>query len=136
MQIHKATKDNILSDGVMAAIDYCKSNGITRFGVSASDIETALLACQSPAYSVLQFPYSQANTKLADVFEAARRGNTMLLVNRPFAMGELIPEGGAGKGAAMRNALGFVLEQEFKGCVLTGTRNPDHLDETIEAFPR
>ena len=135
MQIHKATKDNILSDSVMAAIDYCRSKGIARFGVSASDSETALLACQSPLYSVLQFPYSRANTKLAEVFAAARRGDKVLLVNRPFAMGELIPEAGADKVTAMRNALAFVLEQDFKGYVLTGTRNPAHLDETFAAFP-
>ena len=83
---------------------------------------------------MLQFPYSQANTKLATVFDVAQRHAMTLLVNRPFAMGELIPDTGAGKDAAMCDALGFVREQDFKGYILTGTRNPAHLDEAIAAF--
>jgi aryl-alcohol dehydrogenase-like predicted oxidoreductase len=134
MQIHKATLGNILSDDVARAIDYCRSRGITTFGVSASDVETLRAACESELYTVLQFPYSRANTKMAAVFEPARRHDMTLLVNRPFAMGELIPESGAGKDAAMRDAMAFVLEQDFKGYVLTGTRNPAHLDEAIAAF--
>jgi len=134
MQIHKATQDNILSDDVIRAIGYCRQKGISTFGVSASDAETLNLACASDFYTVLQFPYSRANTKLAEVFELARRHDMTLLVNRPFAMGELIPDGGAGKDVAMRDAFAFVLEQDFTGHILTGTRNPAHLDEAIAAF--
>jgi aryl-alcohol dehydrogenase-like predicted oxidoreductase len=134
MQIHKADIDNIHSADVLRALDYCRSKGIGTFGVSASDSGTLLAACESPHYSMLQFPYSRANTRMADVFAAARRHEMRLLVNRPFAMGELIPETGAGKSAAMRDALAFVLDQDFSGHILTGTRNPAHLDETIAAF--
>ncbi len=134
MQIHKATLSNILSVDVARAIAYCQTKGITTFGVSSSDVETLRAACESELYSVLQFPYSRANTKMATVFETAQRRGMTLVVNRPFAMGELIPDAGADKEAAMRDAMAFVLEQDFKGYVLTGTRNPAHLDEAIAAF--
>jgi aryl-alcohol dehydrogenase-like predicted oxidoreductase len=134
MQVHKATSSNILSDDVVRAVAYCRSKGIATFGVSSSEPETLLAACSSGLYAALQFPYSKANTKMAAVFEAARRHGITLVVNRPFAMGELIPEGAAAKEAAMRDAMAFVLEQNFKGYVLTGTRNPAHLDEAIAAF--
>jgi aryl-alcohol dehydrogenase-like predicted oxidoreductase len=134
MQIHRATRDNIVSADVLKALDYCREKGITTFGVSSSEPETILAACASEHYTVMQFPYSKANTKFAAVFEAARRNNKTLVINRPFAMGELIPESGGDKVSAMREALAFVLAQDFKGHILTGTRNPAHLDETIAAF--
>lgn len=134
MQIHKATAANIVSVDVLDAVDYCQSKGISTFGVSASDVETALAACESDVYALIQLPYSQANAKMAGVFEAARRRGKRLLVNRPFAMGELIPEDRAGKAVAMCAALAFVCAQDFGGHILTGTRNPAHLDETIDAF--
>jgi aryl-alcohol dehydrogenase-like predicted oxidoreductase len=134
MQIHRATLDNIFSDDVLKAVDYCRSKGIETFGVSSSDVETTRAALGSDLYSVVQFPYSRTNTKFAPMFEAASRASKMVLVNRPFAMGELIPEDAAAKLNTMRNALSFIREQRFNGHILTGTRNPVHLDETVSAF--
>lgn len=134
MQIHKATCENLLSDGVMAAIDYCRDKGITTFGASVSDLDTAFVACEAPVYSVLQFPFSLANQRMAAVFEAARRHRKILLINRPYAMGELAGGNDKTKQGALRDALRFIRAQDFDGFILTGTRNEAHLDETLGAF--
>ncbi|MGB9366049.1 MAG: aldo/keto reductase [Xanthobacteraceae bacterium] len=134
MQVHKATRENLFSDGVLAAIDYCRGKGIARFGASISDVDTALTACASPVYSVLQFPFNLTNQRMAPVFAAARAHRKILLINRPYAMGELAAGNGVAKQRALREALCFIRAQDFDGYILSGTRTEAHLDETIAAF--
>ena len=91
LQVHKSTKDTVVSDGVMKALDYAERCGIKEFGASISDIETACLACRSGRYQYLQFPFNSDNTHLLPVFEEADAHNVKIIVNRPLAMGKIAP---------------------------------------------
>ncbi|HMK78388.1 MAG TPA: aldo/keto reductase [Xanthobacteraceae bacterium] len=134
MQVHKATRENMLTDDVCAAIAYAKKRGITTFGVSVSDVGSALMACETPAYSHIQIPFSRANQSMAPVFQAARRFSKKLLINRPYAMGALLDRHCDDNRPALRAALQFVHDQQFEGFILTGTRSADHFEETLRAF--
>ena len=132
LQVHKARLDNIVSDGVLKAIDFARSCGINAVGASVSDIETARLACASGCYRYVQVPFNQENTSMQPVFETAHKHNIGILVNRPLAMGKLAE--GRDKASAIRDAYHFVLKQEFSGWILTGTSSKRHLIENLAAF--
>lgn len=132
LQVHKANPDNIVSDGVLKAIDFARSCGIDAVGASVSDIETARLACASGYYRYIQFPFNRENTTLQPAFETARKHNIGILVNRPLSMGKLAED--RDKTSAIRDAYDFILKQEFSGWILTGTSSKDHLIENVAAF--
>ncbi len=132
LQVHKASSANILSDGVLRAIDFAESCGINAFGASASDIETVRLACVSGRYRFIQFPFNREDTSLQPAFELAREHSIGILVNRPLAMGKLVED--RDKASAIRAGYDFILNQEFDGWILTGTSSKEHLVENISAF--
>lgn len=130
VQLHKATVDTIASPDVLRALDLAARCGITRFGASVSDVETARLACLSGRYDALQFPFNGAASHLAPVFALLRDHGMRAIVNRPFAMGGLVGDGAARGVEAFRT----VLAADFDGIVLTGTSSRAHLAENIAAF--
>jgi aryl-alcohol dehydrogenase-like predicted oxidoreductase len=133
LQIHKANVAALASEGVSGALDYARSLGIQEFGASVSDLEAARLACGARSYGYLQFPFNRVDTRLAPAFEMAEASGMRIIVNRPFAMGRIIAEA-ADRHVAMRDALGWILEQPFQGFVLTGTKSAEHLRETQGLF--
>jgi aryl-alcohol dehydrogenase-like predicted oxidoreductase len=134
LQIHKATAAVLSSKEVERAIDYARSTGIKAIGASVSDLEAARLACASGAYASIQFPYNRLSTALEPAFEMARNAALSVLINRPYAMGRIVPDVARDPTQALQDALGFILQQPFKGIILTGTRSPHHLDATVTAF--
>lgn len=134
LQIHKASVAALASKDVERAIAYAESNGIEAFGASVGDLGAARLACASGAYTVIQLPYNRLSTGMAPAFAMARNAGLKVLVNRPFGMGRMVPDGTGETVHALREALAFILEQPFDGIVLTGTRSSVHLDEALAAF--
>ncbi|MCG7392850.1 aldo/keto reductase [Microvirga sp. ACRRW] len=133
LQIHKATATALASKDVERAIAYARSNGIDALGASISDLEAARIACSSGAFATIQFPYNQLFTALEPAFAMARDAGMSVLVNRPFGMGQIVPDNGD-RLHALQSALSFIQKQSFNGVILTGTRSPHHLDESIAAF--
>jgi aryl-alcohol dehydrogenase-like predicted oxidoreductase len=129
LQLHKTTPQALRGEDVARAWEYARSLGITRIGPSVSDPESARMAVETPAYSVIQLPYNRRNTAFAGAIDAAAARGMWIAVNRPFAMGAMVHAG-----ADKRDAYAFVLERRFSGVVLTGTTSPDHLRENWEAF--
>jgi hypothetical protein len=70
---------------------------------------------------------------MAAVFSAARAHRKILLINRPYAMGELLQER---SWQAERTSGGDALHSRARldGYILSGTRSEAHLDETLRAF--
>lgn len=131
LQIHKATPENVVSADVFAALDRAAELGVTAFGASVSDLETARAACRSGRYAFLQFPFNDGSRHLGPVFALLRDHGMKAIVNRPYAMGRAVTGDGAGRGAA---AFATVLGEDFDGVVLTGTSSPVHLAENAAAF--
>jgi aryl-alcohol dehydrogenase-like predicted oxidoreductase len=134
LQIHKATSTVLALKDVERAVDYARSMGIKAIGASVSDLDAAHIACTSGIYTSIQFPYNQLSPALAPVFGMARNPGVSVLINRPFGMGRIVPNKPDDKAHALIEALSFILEQPFNGVILTGTKLPHHLDESIAAF--
>jgi aryl-alcohol dehydrogenase-like predicted oxidoreductase len=127
LQLHKATAQNLPSADISRAIEYARTCGIRHFGASVPDLAAADAASRTGWCSYLQLPFNRANTGLAPVFPLARKSSLKLIVNRPFAMGELAP------GA---EPFAFIRTMDFSGVVLTGTKSAAHLAENYDAFVR
>jgi aryl-alcohol dehydrogenase-like predicted oxidoreductase len=133
LQVHKATAENLASPDVARAIEYARACGVRHFGASVADVAAANAAARTGWCSYLQFPFSGANTALAPIFALARTSGLKILVNRPFAMGEMVAAAGANTGT-LRTAFKFIQAQDFDGIVLTGTKSMAHLMENHAAF--
>ena len=94
LQIHKATRDVVASEGVHAAIGYAHTAGIAQIGASVSDLEAARLALQTGLYDVLQFPLNADSTTFLPLLPAIEAQSAMPVINRPFAMGGLVAGAG------------------------------------------
>jgi aryl-alcohol dehydrogenase-like predicted oxidoreductase len=130
LQIHKATVEVLRTSGVWKALDHARLRGIQAIGASVTDLETGGLACSLDAIDVIQFPFSARFCALEDLlFEAAEHGK-QVWTNRPFAMGEMIHEGGI----SPVDAYSFIVPRKFHGAVLTGTSNVHHLVDDVHAF--
>ena len=101
------------------------------FGASVSDVATATAAIRSGHYAALQFPFNAHATALAPVFAQAHAAGIAVLVNRPYAMGRVQADAGADPLPAMREAMRFIRRQTFTGTILTGTRSPAHLAQSM-----
>ncbi len=121
LQIHKATAARLATPDVSRAVEYARECGIREFGASVSDLATAQAASQTGWCSYLQFPFNQANTALAPIFQLGLKS----IVNRPLAMGAI---------QASAEAFAFIRRQPFDGVVLTGTKSIRHLVENHAAF--
>ncbi len=121
LQVHKATAANLLSPDVSRAVQYARECGVREFGASVSDLAAAQAASQAGWCSHLQFPFSQANTALAPIFQLGLKP----IINRPLAMGAI---------QARAEAFAFIRRQPFDGVVLTGTKSIRHLAENHAAF--
>lgn len=134
LQVHKATVATVGAPDVVRALEYARSLGISHLGASISDVAAAEAACAVGLYSHLQFPYNTLNRTLEPVFALASRHGLQVLVNRPFAMGQLLHDTPRAREVALRESLEQILRQSFSGHVLTGTKSVDHLRQTLAAF--
>ncbi|MFP2925200.1 aldo/keto reductase [Pyxidicoccus sp. 3LG] len=134
LQVHKATAANVGAPDVLRVLEYARTLGISCFGASISDVAAAEAACAVGVYSYLQFPYNALHRTLEPVFGLASRQGLQVLVNRPFAMGQLLHDTGRPREDVLRESLDQVLRQPFSGYVLTGTKSVEHLRQTLTAF--
>ena len=135
LQIHKATVKALHSDSVHRAVDYARTCGIRKFGASVSDEEAGQIACENEDLSLIQLPYNESNQKLANVIKLAHAKGKTLLINRPYNMGALLYREGREADFERRvAAYRHILNIEFQGYVLTGTKSQSHLSENLKAF--
>lgn len=135
LQLHK-TNVSLLSDpDVSKALDYALRAGVTRLGISVSDLESANMAVIDPRFKVIQLPYNNASLQFREIIQRASSASKQLLINRPFQMGKIPAENTSdNKKRLAVNAFRFILQEEFDGVVLTGTSNSEHLAENINFF--
>lgn len=134
LQLHKTTPQVLQSEDFNKAVEYARSLGINTIGASITDLESANIVSVDQTLNVLQFPYNLSNMNFHSVFEWAK--NKLVIVNRPFAMGALLYEPGvANQNQQKIDAYKFILrEKQNNLIILTGTKDPNHLQENIQAF--
>jgi aryl-alcohol dehydrogenase-like predicted oxidoreductase len=131
LQLHKTTPAVLRSADLARAWEYAAALGIGAIGASVSDVESAGLAIADAAYAILQFPYNAVQQTFAGVLEQAAARGMKVAINRPFGMGRMLYEN---RELTKADAFGFILEKEFEGVILSGTKSPDHLAENWSAF--
>lgn len=116
--------------------------GATHYAASAHRDLVGKIA--SGALDFVQVNYSVLEPEAAQqVFPAAKANGVAVLVNRPFAEGELLRRTRGRRLPALASQLGctswaqlalkFILGQPAVTCVIPGTRNPKYLAENIAA---
>jgi aryl-alcohol dehydrogenase-like predicted oxidoreductase len=133
LQIHMGTAENLASDDVLRGLEYARSLGITRFGASLKTPEALRVACDAGVYGYVQFPFNRTVLDMAPAFDMLRAHRMLPIVNRPLAMGAVVTDA-ASKAVAIAQAFAFVRERMSDGVILTGTRSPQHLAESVAAF--
>jgi aryl-alcohol dehydrogenase-like predicted oxidoreductase len=136
LQLHRPTAALLGSAGVRSALEYARSRGVRALGASVSDLKAARAAAESDLYRCLQFPFNRGSLHLEEAFELAQRYGKQVLVNRPFQMGGQLyddDEELAGR-EALVESYHFILRRPFSGFILTGTRDPEHLRQDLDAF--
>ncbi len=134
LQLHKTSPAVLRSDDFVRALEYVQQLGITTFGASVSDMESAEIVLNSPTFSVMQLPFNTSNTVFLPIIRAAKEKGKTILINRPFAMGALMHDDEQDKLTMQREAYKFILEQDFNGVILTGTKSKKHLTENARVF--
>jgi len=132
LQLHKSTVEVLQSAGVQRAFDAAALAGITTFGASLKDLDSARLVCSDARYRLLQIPYNRLNRAMEPVFSLARDSGRLLFVNRPFAMGELLQA--EDRRAAISESFQAIVQHQFRGAILCGTRSAEHLRQNLELF--
>jgi len=131
LQLHKTTVEVLRSRDLAAAWEYAAGLGIGVKGASVSDLESAELAIGEAGYGIVQLPYNAAQRTFEGVVERAAGRGMRIAVNRPFGMGRMLYEQ---PGMSKAAAFGFILEKEFSGAILSGTKSVEHLGENWRAF--
>ncbi len=134
LQIHKATTEALKSSDVERAIDYAKTLGIAQFGASVSSSDDLVFACRTGLFSHIQLPFNLQSVSFENSFEELYNSGITPIINRPLAMGAVAIQNGDRKMNALREALQFISDRMNHGVIITGTRSPIHLAETITAF--
>jgi aryl-alcohol dehydrogenase-like predicted oxidoreductase len=136
LQLHRPNPLALRSDDVCRAFEYARTLGIRAMGASVSEIESGAIACDDDLFSVIQLPYNTANRKLEPVIDRAIAKNKLLLINRPYNMGETIHSSAASPDDSRTGAFRLIIDKKFRGYVLTGTKSEKHLKENWESFQR
>jgi aryl-alcohol dehydrogenase-like predicted oxidoreductase len=131
LQLHKTSPAVLQSADLARAWEYAASLGITAIGASVSDLESAALTIADPAYRIVQLPFNRAQETFAPCIARAAARGMRVAVNRPFGMGRILYEN---RELTKPAAFAFILQQNFDGVILSGTKSPAHLEENYRAF--
>jgi aryl-alcohol dehydrogenase-like predicted oxidoreductase len=135
LQLHKASFSNVTSADVQRVLEQARASGVREIGASVTDWETAQIVLESAVFRAVQIPFHLNNRKLEPVFELAAAKQKLVLVNRPFGMGELLYSGNDADPHRRRVEAFRVIASIASNCViLTGTQSSVHLRENILAF--
>lgn len=133
IQVHGFTKDvwEKNTDDLNNAFDYVKSIGINEIGASLSNPDGAEIVMKHAIFKVLQFPHNIANPYDKNIIENSLANNKSLVINRPFAMGQIAQEDA---NYEKLKAYSFIVDTIKEGVILTGTKSIKHLKENVALF--
>jgi len=129
LQVHRSTPDVLRSGEVRCALDDARVMGVSVLGASLKDLDSAVIACTEHPFAQLQIPFNAQHRSMQPALDEARVTGRQVWTNRPFGEGRLLQEGGG-----VQACLEAVLQANFDGTVLVGTRSLEHLRENLEAF--
>lgn len=134
LQVHKATLAALESEDLRWALEGAQAMDIPQIGASVADLASGRRAIEM-GFHWLQMPFNAGNAALAPLIAEAGRVDIRVMTNRPYASGATIaaatPET---REAVMREALAAVLAAHPGGAILTGTKSPAHLGQSLRLF--
>lgn len=133
IQVHGFTKEVWEQNevGLLKAFDYARGLGIKHIGVSLSNPDGAEIAFTHDEIDLLQFPHNILKPYEKSIINEAIKKNKNIVVNRPFAMGEVVTKD---EEQYKLEAYKFILRDVQNGIILTGTKSITHLEENITIF--
>jgi aryl-alcohol dehydrogenase-like predicted oxidoreductase len=133
LQLHKAAPPVLKSGDFLRTIDYAREKNIAEFGASISDFESAKIACSFDFIGWIQLPFNSSRLDQERSLDWAVAAGKRIIVNRPVNSGTLLGGNTVGN-EVIANLFRKIYEKGFRGYILTGTRNPEHLKQNISAF--
>lgn len=135
LQIHRTNSIVLGSMDLKRAIEYAKSRGIRKIGASIVDELSGQIACENDSIDYIQLPFHRNNDKLRSIIRMATERDKKIIINRPFDTGNLIVDKlTTNSQSVIIDCFEFILQNEFMGFILTGTKSIRHLTENAEAF--
>lgn len=137
LQLHKTNPDVLRSNDLIRAMDYARASGISTFGASVSDEESGRMVAEDSRFSVIQLPFNRSNQALKEIVDLVQDHGKLVVVNRPFNMGEILHSAGRQLSLDEQrvDSYRFIAENiSARGIILTGTKSPQHLRENIYSF--
>lgn len=131
LQLHKTTPEALRSDDVARAWEYARSLGIGEVGPSVADPESAEIAAADDRFQIVQAPFNLGNRQFGEVLRRCSDKGVRVVANRPLGMGKLLY---GDRPVPVADAFGFVLQQGWRGVILTGSKRPEHIEENMRAF--
>lgn len=133
LQLHKASPELLQGKDFRKIIAYAQSKRIAEFGVSVTDFKSTAIACSLEAINWIQIPFNVDWLDQEKSLDYAISKDKKIIINRPFNSGKLLGKDKKVEDVINRS-LNLVLEKDFSGYILTGTRNIDHLTQNIALF--
>ncbi len=134
LQLHKSTLNNLTAHDTLAMWGWARARGVGCIGVSVSNVDVGLAAVESAQYDLIQVPYNFGNRDFLGVITQAAQNGMKVLINRPFGMGNLVPEDNDEIAQFAVAVFRDIAQIPFSGYVLTGTASIEHLEQNIKAF--
>ncbi len=133
LQLHKASPEVLQSKEFRKTIAYAQSKRIAEFGVSVTDFESTTVACSLEVIDWIQIPFNVDWLDQERALDFAISKGKKIIINRPFNSGKLLRKDEKIEDV-INQSFNLILEKDFSGYILTGTRNIDHLTQNIALF--
>ena len=134
VQVHKASLGALHGEGLHWALEGVRAMGIPQVGASVSDVEAGRLALEM-GFDWLQIPFNIGSQHMMPLLGDAKQTGCHVLANRPLASGAMLAERDEkAQESAIFEAFSFVNAHIGAGAILTGTRSPQHLQQSLRIF--
>lgn len=132
--LHDPSLQVVIDPGVQASLSALKKAGKTlHLGVSSEKPDVLAAAIQAGCFSVIQSPANPTTVmSLSDIWQRASRQGIYRMANHVFFSGNAKPPDPSCTLLRHESLMRYVSARFGIGTILVGTRNPVHLQESIE----
>lgn len=134
LQLHKTTPAVLHSRDLELALLHASQAGVSAFGASVADLESAEIALSMGCFSMLQLPFHHQNATFLPILQQAAARGLHIWTNRPFNMGKSLYSSGEIQPVSAEDCFRAILAAPFRGAILTGTGSALHLRQNLAAF--
>jgi predicted aldo/keto reductase-like oxidoreductase len=128
----------VINNGVLDVLKEAKKEGLIDFiGITGHRIPTLIEAIKTNEFDVVEAPYCIGQYGTERLFELTKKYDVGVIAISPLAGGILVDRDKKSKAAEFmnsKNALGYVLSNNFISTALVGMSSVEHAKENIESI--